>query len=515
MTASEAAASRRPVVFDAYGTLFDVAAAARRAAVEPGGAALAEAWPRLAADWRAKQLQYSWLRTITGAHADFETVTGEALDWALAAAGLAGEGGLRARLMALYRTLDAYPEVPGVLAALRAAGRPTAILSNGAPGMLAAAVAAAGLEAAFDAVLSVEKVGAFKPARAVYDLVGARFAVSPEEVLFVSSNGWDAACAAGYGFRSVWINRAGEPADRLPWRAEHELRDLAAVPAVAEDPDARRFATSDGLSLAYRDAGGGLPVLCLPGLTRNGRDFDAVEAAHGARARIIRLDLRGRGASQHDPAYLNYNVLRETRDALELLDHLGIGRAVVYGTSRGGMIALTMAALAPERLAGVILNDIGPVVAPEGVARIMTYLGVAPPHPTLDAAAGAMAAGWAEQFPGVTAAAWRAHVARVWRETPAGLALRYDPRLREAVSEQAATSTAVDLWPLFDRLGATPILLIRGANSDILALDTAAAMRARRPDLRYVEVADRGHVPFLDEPEVVAAVAAFLEELQA
>ncbi len=500
-----------PVVFDAYGTLFDVGSAARRAAAEPGREALAAAWPGLARDWRAKQLQYTWLRTIAGVHADFAAVTGEALDWALEAAGLGGDAPLRARLMALYHELDAYPEVPGVLAALRDAGRPVAILSNGAPDMLAAAVAAAGLDGLFDAVLSVEAVGVYKPARAVYDLVGAHFDVVPEQVLFVSSNGWDAACAAGQGFRSVWANRAGEPVDRLPWRPDHVLPDLAAVPAVADDPAARRFATPDGLSLAYRDDGAGLPVLCLAGLTRNGRDFEPVVEAFAGRARILRLDSRGRGASQWDPRYLDYNVLQETRDAIALLDHLGIARAVIFGASRGGMIAMTMAGLAPERLAGVILNDIGPVIAPEGVARIMTYLGVTPPEPTLAAAA---AGALAEQFPGLPTADWRRHAGRVLRETPAGLRLRYDPKLRDAVIEQAATSTAVDLWPLFDRLAGVPLLLLRGANSDVLAAATAAEMRARRPDMGYVEVADRGHMPFLDEPEVVAAVAAFLEGLR-
>jgi 2-haloacid dehalogenase len=223
----------RLCVFDAYGTLFDVAAAARRAAAEPGRAALAERWPRLAELWRLKQLQYTWLRAITGAHADFRTVTEDGLDWALEATGLDGDAELRARLLALYRELDAYPEVPAVLDALRAGGRGTAILSNGSPEMLAAAVGSAGLADRLDAVLSVEEVGIFKPARAVYDLVGAHFATAPEEVLFVSANGWDAASAAAYGFRTVWVNRAGDPVDRLPTRPQHVAPDLSDVPRLA------------------------------------------------------------------------------------------------------------------------------------------------------------------------------------------------------------------------------------------------------------------------------------------
>jgi 2-haloacid dehalogenase len=223
----------RLCVFDAYGTLFDVSAAARAAAAEPGRAALAERWPRLAEAWRLKQLQYSWLRAVTGAHTDFWQVTEDGLDWALEATGLDGDAELRARLLALYRELEAYPEVPGMLARLKAGGLGTAILSNGAPGMLAAAVQSAGIGDRLDAVLSVEEVGIFKPARAVYDLVGARFGTAPDEVLFVSANGWDAAAAAGYGFDTVWVNRAGDPLDRLPWRPGTVLSDLTDIPRLA------------------------------------------------------------------------------------------------------------------------------------------------------------------------------------------------------------------------------------------------------------------------------------------
>jgi 2-haloacid dehalogenase len=220
-------------VFDAYGTLFDVNAAARIAAAEPGHEALAVLWPKLAADWRAKQLQYTWLRAIMGEHADFWQVTQDGLDWAMEAAGLS-DAGLRQRLLALYRELPAYPEVPAMLAALKASGRRVAILSNGSPEMLEAAVASAGIGAALDAVLSVEEVGVFKPDARVYDLVGARFGGARAEVLFVSSNGWDAAGAAHYGFRTVWVNRAGEPQDRLPARPGRVMADLAGIAALAE-----------------------------------------------------------------------------------------------------------------------------------------------------------------------------------------------------------------------------------------------------------------------------------------
>lgn len=219
-------------IFDAYGTLFDVAAAARAAAREPDRARLAACWQALAEDWRIKQLSYSWLRAVSGDHADFWTVTQDALDWALERHGLDGDAALRDRLLALYRELEAYPEVPAMLRALKDRGLTTAILSNGAPGMLADAVASAGIGDVLDDCLSVESVGIFKPARAVYDLVGHRFGTAPDQVLFVSSNGWDAAAAAAYGFTSLWVNRKGEPLDRLPGRPAHILPDLSGVPAL-------------------------------------------------------------------------------------------------------------------------------------------------------------------------------------------------------------------------------------------------------------------------------------------
>jgi 2-haloacid dehalogenase len=217
----------RAVVFDAYGTLFDVASAARRTLGDDP--AMAAVWPRLAEDWRRKQLEYSWLRAVMGRHADFRQVTAEALDWALEAQGLDAD---RVRLMALYDTCEAFPEVPGVLAALRVRGLPCAILSNGAPAMLAAAIGAAGLDGAFAAVISVEDAGVFKPDARVYALVPARLGVAAAEVLFVSSNGWDAAGAALFGFRTVWVNRTGAPPDRLPAAPDTVLSDLAALPAI-------------------------------------------------------------------------------------------------------------------------------------------------------------------------------------------------------------------------------------------------------------------------------------------
>lgn len=222
----------RACVFDAYGTLFDVAAAARAAATEPAFPALEACWPRLATEWRDRQLDYTWLRAVAGRHADFWAVTCDALDWALEATGLDGDAALRDRLRALYRELDAFPEVPALLADLKARGLACAILSNGTPDMLASAVASAGIGGHLDAILSVEEVGIFKPHDRVYALAETRLDLPREAILFVSSNGWDAAGAAGFGFRTLWVNRAGAPLDRLFARPHHVLPDLTRLPEV-------------------------------------------------------------------------------------------------------------------------------------------------------------------------------------------------------------------------------------------------------------------------------------------
>ena len=220
-------------VFDAYGTLFDVGAAARGAAAEPGAESWAPKWPQLAADWRKKQLEYTWLRAVAGAHIDFWQVTQDGLDWALEAAGLA-DPALRERLLALYWELDAYPEVPQMLTTLAEMGQRLAILSNGSPGMLEGAVSSAGLDGQFEALLSVQDVGVFKPHRSVYDLVGKKMGVAPHEVLFVSSNGWDACAGAAYGFVGTWVNREGAPLDRLYGRPAHVLDTLQGLPGLVK-----------------------------------------------------------------------------------------------------------------------------------------------------------------------------------------------------------------------------------------------------------------------------------------
>ena len=216
-------------VFDAYGTLFDVNAAARQVAEEPGQEALADLWSDLAALWRQKQLEYSWLRAVAGRHLDFWEITQDGLDYAMEALGL-HDNALRAQLLGVYKELPAYPEVPGMLRALKDRGLTTAILTNGSPEMVVSAVRSAGIGPWLDDVLTVEEVRTYKPDRRVYDLVFDHFGAVQQQVLFASANGWDAAAASGYGFATVWVNRAGAPQDRL-WAAPHRvLPDLSTIP---------------------------------------------------------------------------------------------------------------------------------------------------------------------------------------------------------------------------------------------------------------------------------------------
>jgi pimeloyl-ACP methyl ester carboxylesterase len=270
-----------------------------------------------------------------------------------------------------------------------------------------------------------------------------------------------------------------------------------------------RFTTSDGLSLHYTDAGEGLPLLCLSGLTRDGQDFDFV-APHLQGVRLIRMDYRGRGQSDWGPVE-SYQIPVEARDALELLDHLGIAQAAVLGTSRGGLIAMVLAASAKDRLLGVALNDIGPALAPEGLRVIEGFLGRNPAFRSFEEAAEARAAAMTG-FPGVPAERWQAEVRMLFRAGPEGLVIPYDPALREAVLGGGA-QPAPDLWPLFDALKGLPLAAIRGANSDLLSPETFAEMKARRPDMIAVEVPDRGHIPFLDEPESLDALQRWLRML--
>ena len=224
----------KAIVFDAYGTLFDVAGAARAMAEQTGREKFEKRWKKVASDWRLKQLEYSWLRAVSDTHCDFWDVTKDGLDWALEASGFTDDPVLREDLLALYWELPPYPDGLRTLALLKAEGFKTAILSNGSRDMLDGAVSGAGLESLLDATMSVDEVAVFKPSKKVYDMVADRFSCAPDEVLFVSSNGWDAAYAAHYGFVTAWVNRMGLPMDRLPGRPTHVLSDLTTIPDLAK-----------------------------------------------------------------------------------------------------------------------------------------------------------------------------------------------------------------------------------------------------------------------------------------
>lgn len=272
--------------------------------------------------------------------------------------------------------------------------------------------------------------------------------------------------------------------------------------------DTPRFPAEDGALLAYRDEGQGLPLLCLPGLTRAMSDFDYL-IPHLPPLRLIRMDYRGRGASDRTGA-ATYTVEQEAKDALRLLDHLGVAKAAILGTSRGGLIGMVLGAVARDRVLGLCLNDVGPEIARDGLGRISDYVGRNP--------AGGTVAGYAERlsrspgFDGVPMTRWLEEARKLAVETPDGLRLPYDPALRESFLK-AFEGPPVDLWPLFDALAGLPLALIRGANSGLLTADTAAKMRARRPDMSFAEVPGRAHIPFLDEPEAVALIRGFLKGL--
>ncbi len=269
------------------------------------------------------------------------------------------------------------------------------------------------------------------------------------------------------------------------------------------------FTAPDGTRLHYTDTGTGTPVLALSGLTRNSSDFDYV-APHLTGIRLIRMDYRGRGQSDWaDPA--TYTIPVEAGDALALLDHLGLASVAILGTSRGGLIAMTIAATARDRLTGVCLVDIGPELDQAGLEVIRNYIGKNPPQKT-HAEAAAMRAALIPGFYNVPESRWLEEVRKHYIQTPDGLTINYDPRLRDRVLA-AGEQPMPDLWPLFDALADMPIACIRGENSDLLSKATLAKMHGRRPDMMVAEVPDRAHVPFLDEPASLVTLQAWLKAL--
>lgn len=274
------------------------------------------------------------------------------------------------------------------------------------------------------------------------------------------------------------------------------------------------FTASDKTRIAYDDQGSGTPLLCLSGLTRTMADFDYLRPhlppPSAGHLRLIRMDYRGRGASAHSGA-ASYTAAREGQDALELLDHLGIEKAAILGTSRGGLIGMLLAATAKDRLLGLCLNDVGPRIEQAGLARIFDYLGrnpAAKTHSELAAKLPHLMTGFFD----VPDSRWHNEAQLHYRATPQGLRITYDPALRDSFLA-AFAGPPPDLWPLFESCAGLPLALLRGENSDLLSHECAQEMCRRRPDMLFASVAGRGHIPFLDEPESIQLIHSFLARL--
>ena len=273
----------------------------------------------------------------------------------------------------------------------------------------------------------------------------------------------------------------------------------------------------DGLRLHVREYGDGaapgLPVVCLPGLARTVADFSGLApilADHAVRKRrVIAIDSRGRGRSDYDPNPDNYNVAVELADVATVLTALNVGPAVFVGSSRGGILTMLMGVAHPGALAAAVLHDIGPVIEAKGVARIKGYVGKLPQPQSLTEGAEILRRLFAEQFPKVTAQQWLAAAHRTWQTRDGALAPTYDVRLSRTLADVDIAQPLPPLWNEFDSLVRLPLLVIRGANSDLLSKQTVEAMAARHPAMQTIEVQDQGHVPAL-EGELAAQVAAFV-----
>jgi len=290
------------------------------------------------------------------------------------------------------------------------------------------------------------------------------------------------------------------------------MTEEAPAPAGYED---RYFTVADGVTLHYRDYPGSSdrpPLLCLHGLTRNSRDFAELAERYSPRFRVIALDFRGRGQSAYDPIPARYSPLTYAADVQELLDHLGFAQAVYLGTSLGGLVTMITAVLAPQRIAAAILNDVGPDVDPEGIDRILTYVGKDVRFASWDDAARKIAGNYGASFDRYTHDDWVKMAKRNCREENGEIRFDYDMAIAEPFKTVGPTPE-VDLWPLFTALGQKPLLVVRGERSDLLTAETAARMQQVAPGMKLATVAGVGHAPELTEPEAVAAIDALLDSV--
>jgi pimeloyl-ACP methyl ester carboxylesterase len=279
------------------------------------------------------------------------------------------------------------------------------------------------------------------------------------------------------------------------------------------------YQSSEGLRLHYRDYAGDesrLPVLCLPGLTRNSRDFDFIAGHLAGKRRVLTADFRGRGKSAYDPNWRNYSVPIEAADTTRLLDAAGVERAIILGTSRGGIVGMALGAF-PGLVAALILNDIGAEVDAAGMERLRNSVGRDEAQASWDDAAEALRRKYGAVFPELAAQGWRDFAAALFREDNGKIVADYDPALGEATRAGRMIGRPpegnISLWPLFQEITGKPILVIHGELSDILSAATLEKMRAEKPDLAVISIGNVGHAPFLNEPQSVAAIDAFLEGL--
>jgi pimeloyl-ACP methyl ester carboxylesterase len=266
----------------------------------------------------------------------------------------------------------------------------------------------------------------------------------------------------------------------------------------------------------YENDEAALTLLCMPGLTRNAADFEDLCIALQGTHRVIAVDQRGRGKSQWDKDASHYQPATYVQDMFTLLDELQLDTVGLVGTSLGGLMAMLMNAMQPGRFAGVILNDIGPVVNQVGLDRIKGYVGKAAPVTTWAQAIGQTRQTNGAAFPLMQAADWERFTRRIYGEDDSGVPrLLYDPAIAQPIAASEDSAVPPDLWPVFETLAGTPTLVIRGELSDILSPDCVAEMKRRKPDMQVFEVADVGHAPVLDEPGLVPAIKAFLAAIPA